>query len=227
MLGPLMMRLTALGLAFACLLTYGAYLNSADATVVSFTSSAAFDAAVAGGTVIVEQYATGTNGQTIANGGSFDGLTYSFAAGPLGTLTGGIITNEFNSFSGLSAAGNQSTGQHFFFGGDQVTVAFPAPITAVGVFFNVNLGSGNYDLVTPVEGVVTGSAVYDTSTFVFDGITSTIPFSSITLVSENASLGSYNIPEIEFAPVPEPATLTLVLTALLGLAAVAFTRKEL
>src|SRR5205085_63486 len=132
MLGPLNMRPTALGLAFACLLTYDAFVNSADATVVSFTNSAGFNAAVVGGTVIVEQYATGTNGQTIANGGNFDGLTYNFAAGPLGTLAGGIITNEFNSFSGLSAAGNQSTGQHFFFGGDQVTVVFPAPITDAG-----------------------------------------------------------------------------------------------
>jgi hypothetical protein len=214
-------------LVFACLLMYGALLNSADATVVSFTNSAAFNAAAAVGTVIVEQYATGTNGQTIANGGSFDGLTYNFAAGPLGTLTSGIITNEFNSFSGLSAAGNQSTGQHFFFGGDQVIVEFPAPITAVGMFFNVNLNSGNYDLITPVGNVVTGSIVYDTRTFVFDGITSTIPFSSITLVSENASLGSYNIPEIEFAPVPEPSTLTLLLTALFGLASIALTRKWL
>src|SRR5205807_10533949 len=152
---------------------------------------------------------------------------YNFAAGPLGTLAGGIITNEFNSFSGLSAAGNQSTGQHFFFGGDQVTVVFPAPITAAGVFFNVNLGSGNYDLVTPVGPVVTGSAAYDTRTFVFDGIMSAIPFSSITLVSENTSLGSYNIPEIEFVPVPEPATLTVLLTALFGLAPVALTRKWL
>lgn len=222
-----MMRLTRLRLVFVCVVTCGALANSAKATVVSFTSSAAFNAALTGSSVIVEQYATGTNGQIITNGGSFDGLTYNFTAGPLGTLTGGIITNEFNSFSGLSAAGNQSTGQQFFFGGDQVTVVFPAPITAVGVFFNVNLGSGNYDLISPVGPVVTGSGVYDTRTFVFDGITSTIPFSSITLASENASLGSYNIPEIEFAPVPEPATLTLLLTALLGLAPVALTRRWL
>lgn len=221
------MRLTRLRFVFPCALTCGALVNSANATVVAFTNSAAFDAAIAGSPVVVEQYGTGTNGQIIANGGSFDGLTYNFTSGPLGTLTGGIITNEFNSFSGLSAAGNQSTGQNFFFGGDQVTVSFPTPTTAVGVFFNVNLHSGNYDLVTAVGRIVTGSAVYDTGTFVFDGITSTIPFSSVTLASENASLGSYNIPAIEFALVPEPATLTLLLTALLSLGPVAFMRKWL
>jgi hypothetical protein len=94
----------------------------------------------------------GTNGQSIATAGTFDGLTYNFTAGPeLGTLTGGIITSEFNSFSGLSAAGNQSTGQHFFFGGDQVTVIFPTPVTAVGVFFNVNPIRGTTTSLPPWE----------------------------------------------------------------------------
>jgi hypothetical protein len=150
---------------------------------------------------------SGTAGQTISNPGTFGGLTYNFG-GP--TLVGGIITNQFNSFSGLSLGGHQSGGAQFFFGGDSVTVTFATPVNAVGVFFNVNLNSGNYDMNTPVGSAITGSASYDTATFVFDGITSTTPFSTITLVSGNTSLGSYNIPEIEFAstttvpPVPLP-----------------------
>ena len=131
-------------------------------------------------------------------------------------MQGGIITNQLNSFSGLSLGGNQSGGAQFFFGGDSVTVTFPTPVTAVGVFFNVNLNSGNFDLLTPVGNVITGSAAYDTSSFVFDVITSTVPFSSITLVSENAALGSYNVPEIEFQAVPEPASIILLGGALLG-----------
>src|SRR5690348_13208072 len=61
----LMMRLTPPGLVFACVVTCGAFANPANATVASFTSSAAFSAAIAGSSVIVEQYATGTNGQVI------------------------------------------------------------------------------------------------------------------------------------------------------------------
>jgi hypothetical protein len=199
-------------LAFALIVSgcaAGACVQSAGAAVVDYTSSAAFTAATAGIALTVEQYATGTNGQTIANGGSFDGLTYTFTSGPVGTVTGGIITDMFDSFSGLSLGGTQISGQQFFFGGDSVTVTFPEPVTAVGVFFNVNPNSGNYDLRTPVGNVSTGSSTYDTSTFVFDGITSTTAFTTITFLSENASVGSYNIPEIEYAATPLPAALPL------------------
>ena len=128
---------------------------------------------------------------------------------------GGIITKQFNSFSGLSLRGNQSGGQQFFFGGDSVTVTFAAPVKAVGVFFNVNANSGNYDLNTPVGDVSTSSASYDTGTFVFDGITSSSAFSSITLHSEDDALGSFNVPEIEFVTAtPLPAALPLFASGL-------------
>jgi hypothetical protein len=199
-----------LTLAFACLISGGTFIYSAGAT--TYTSSSAFNAATASDSFTVENYSSGTNGQTIPNGGSFDGLTYSVnGTGLFGTLNGSIITNQFNSFSGLSLGGNQSGGDQFFFGGDSVTVTFPTPVKAIGVFFNVNANSGNYDLITPVGDVSTSSATFDTSTFVFDGITSVTPFSSITLVSESTSLGSYNVPEIEFAvaTTPLPGTLPL------------------
>jgi hypothetical protein len=192
------------------LLAGSSLMQPASATVVDFTSSAAFAAATSGDSVKVEQYASGTAGQTIANGGTFNGLTYTFAAGPLGTLTGGIITDQFNSFSGLSLGGNQSGGDQFFFGGDSVTVTFAAPVKAFGAFFNVNANSGKYDLNTSVGNVSTDSAAFDTRTFVFDGITSTTAFSSITLRSEDTAVGSFNIPEIEFvAATPLPAALPL------------------
>jgi hypothetical protein len=205
---------------------------SAGASIVTFTSSSAFNAATSGDSFTVEQYASGTNGQLIASLSTFNGLSYNFIAGPSATLTGGIITNLFNSFSGLSLGGRQASGQQFFFGGDIVQVALPTPVNAVGVFFNVNLNSGNYDLNTPVGIVSTGSATHDTSTFVFDGIISTTPFSSITLRSENTILGSYNIPEIEFAstttvpPVPLPGALPLFATGLAGLGLLGWRRKR-
>ena len=210
------MRVLAGAVLVVCLAGLAA---PAHATLTTFTNSTDFTAAAAGTSLTTENYATGTAGQAIANGGTFNGLTYNFAAGPSGTLQGGIITNQFNSFSGLSLGGNQSGGQQFFFGGDSVTVTFATPINDFGVFFNVNPNSGNYSLSASVGGVSTGSASYDTSTFVFDGIISDIAFTSVTFASTDAALGSFNIPEIIFGatPVPEPGSIVLLGTALAGL----------
>jgi hypothetical protein len=191
----------------------------AASAVMTFTNSAAFTAAATNIPLTVENYSTGVAGETIASGGAFHGLTYTFSAGPSGTLLGGIITNQFNSFSGLSLGGNQSGGAQFFFGGDSFTLTFPTPINAIDAFFNVNQNSGNYTLGTAVGSVSTGSTTYDTSTFVFDGLISTTPFTTATFSSTDTSLGSFNIPEIEFGAaraqaVPEPSSLALVCAAL-------------
>jgi len=199
----------------------------AQAAIVTYTSSSAFNAAASGIPLTVENYATGSAGAHIANGGVFDGLTYSFTPGSVRTLTGGIITNQLNSFTGLSLGGNQSGGAQFFFGGDSVTITFANPVNAVGAYFNVNLNSGNYDLNSSVGDAVVGSASYDTSSFVFDGLISTTAFSSITLTS-TSSAGSFNVPEILFgatpaSTVPEPLTASILGA---GLAGMAFLRRR-
>ena len=51
----------------------------ATASVMTFTSSTAFNAVASG--LTAETYATGTNGQAIANGGQFNTLTYNFSTG--------------------------------------------------------------------------------------------------------------------------------------------------
>jgi hypothetical protein len=207
-MGLYMAKYGRLAFAASCLLSSGTIMHSADAA--TYTSSSAFNTATAGDTITVENYSSGTAGQLIANGGAFDGLTYSVTGlGLFGTVNGSIITNESNSFSGLSLGGNQSGGAQYFFGGDSVTVTFAAPVIAVGAFFNVNANSGNYEVDSSAGNAVTGSASFDTSTFVFGGITSSTPFSSITLVSDGP-VGSYNVPEIEFVTAtPLPAALPL------------------
>jgi hypothetical protein len=191
----------------------------ADAAVTTYTDSAAFTAGLGGFAVATENYAGFTAGQLINAGDSFNGLTYSaFTSGPSGTLLSGDVTNQFNSFSGLSLGGRQSGGAQFFFGGDSFTVTFATPVKAIGVFFNVNPNSGNYGISTSVGTAVTGSANYDTSTFVFAGLISTTSFSSATIYSTDATYGVYNIPEIVTAAVPEPSALAM---GLLGMASVA------
>jgi hypothetical protein len=189
------------------------------ASVTTFSSSTDFAAATSGLTLSAENYGSYSAGQTIANGASLGGLTYTFTPGPAGTLTGGIVTDEFNSFTGLSLGGDQSSGQEYFFGGDSVTITFAHPVTAVGAFFNVNQDSGSYDLSTSVGDLSVGSASYDMSTFVFAGLVSTTPFDSITLSSTDPAIGVFNIPEIAFASVaggaPEPATWALAIVGFL------------
>lgn len=189
--------------------------SSTEAGVVDFTSSAGFETAIAGDNVSREFYSTLAAGTLIGAGQTVDGLTYTSFTGR--DLLGGIVTNQFNSFSGNSLGGDQSTGAQFFFGGDSLTITFAAPVNAVGLFFNVNLNSGNFGLTTSVGSVSTPSTAYDTSTFVFAGLVSTdARFSSVTIFSTDSSLGSYNIPEIITAStVPEPSTLLLSVSGLM------------
>jgi len=201
--------------------------GAADAAVTTYTSSAAFNAALASFTPTVENFSSGSAGQTIASGGSFNGNTYTTSGNP--SLDGTIITNQFNSFTGLSLGGNQSGSAQFFFSGDHVTVTFAAPVFAVGAFFNVNADSGNFGVTVGGDTASADSATYDTSTFVFAGLVSDTSFNSATFFSSDGGAGtaSFNIPEIisVAAGVPEPASWAMMLMGFGGLGAVLRRRR--
>jgi hypothetical protein len=187
------------------------------ASVVTYTSSSAFLSAIT--TTQIENYGTLSNGQLISSGSTIHGLTYNSF-----NLTSGatnlIITNLFNSFSGLSlgadhtAFGSDIT---FFFPGEGATIVFSSPVTAFGMWFNVGLNTGLYGFTSSVGSAFTGSTVYDTPTFVFAGMASDTPFSSISFNSTDPNLGTFNVPEVVLGnsrlSAPEPATLDLVLAA--------------
>ena len=180
-------------------------------SVVTYTSSAAFEAALTGNPTLVENYCTFTAGDLILPGSTFDGITYTnFNLGASSTQDG-IVSNQFNSFSGLSLGANQSNGAaQFFFDGNSFDIGFASAV-AIGVFFNVNANSGTYGIVTPVGNASTGSASYDTSTFVFAGLISTTPFTSAQISSDSGGAGtaSYNVAEMILASAPEPAAIAL------------------
>lgn len=204
-------------------------VRSLEAGVTTYTSSSAFESAISSGyDVFKEDYSTFTDGVSINAGDTFDGLTYSaFTPGPVGTLVGGVVTNLFNDFSGLSLGGRQGDGNRYFYGQDSVTITLTAPTNAIGVFFNVNPNSGDYSLATSVGGASTGSDAFDTDTFVFVGLISTdATFTTVTFTSSDADKGSFNIPEIITATaVPEPSALVLVATGLAAPLAVRSTRR--
>ena len=80
----------------------------AHAVIVSYTSSAAFQAALTGQTVITEGYELPAINSTIANGGSLNGLTYSFSNGAPGR-----IDNIYNNFGDQSLASANFTNGYF------------------------------------------------------------------------------------------------------------------
>lgn len=192
------------------------------ANIVAYTSSADFEAAISGSPTLVEDYSTFAAGDLITPTVTYDGITYTNFNEALGTE--GLITNQFDSFSGLSLGAHQGNGDQYFFSGDTFDIRF-APVYAIGVFFNVNLNSGSFAISTPVGTATTGSATYDTATFVFAGLVSTTPFTSAEISSENNGLASYNIPEIVLAQVPEPVTMSAMLGA--GLLAALLLRRRL
>ena len=209
-------------MALALIAVFTVSTRPAEAGVTTFTSSADFNTAIAGYTTSIENYGSLIAGTTISAGDTIDGLTYSaFTAGPFGSLVRGIVTDQFGSFTGNSLGGNQSGGAQYFFGGDSVTIDFAAPVSAFGLFFNVNANSGEFGFTTSVGTALTGSTSFDTSTFVFAGLVSTdASFTSATFFSTDANVGSYNVPEIITAAssVPEPSSLLL---ASIGLASCA------
>jgi hypothetical protein len=212
------------------LITAVLFLTSSPAVagIVTYTSSSAFNTAI-GSPGVAEDYATFTAGTLINPGSTFNGITYtSFNLGALGTQ--GIISNQFNSFSGVSLGANQSNGAaEFFFDGNSIDISF-APTLAIGVFFNVNANSGTFGVTTPAGTATTGSSVYDTSTFVFAGLVSDTPFTSAHIFSDSGGNGtaSFNIPEIILGQnaqaTPEPTSIAL--TALGAGILAAFSRRR-
>ncbi len=185
-----------------------------------YTNSADFLSAIGGLSATTEDYSSGFfDTEPVPNGFSAHGITYSNFNLTQGA-TQGIITSLYNSFSGLSlGADHTDMGPQFtyFLGSEGATISFAQPVTAFGMFFNVNLGSGQYGFTYAGGSAYTDSASYDTDTFVFVGVVANNPFSSITFNSTDAVNGVYNVPEMIYATsVPEPSSILLLGSALVG-----------
>ena len=202
-------------------------VTSAQAAIVSYTSSAAFQAAVAGGFITLEGFESGSANQSIASGSTFNGLTYSFNNGRTGR-----IDATYNAFGNFSLAAEPAP-DGFFDEGDSITVTFGSAVNAFGVFFNVlESPAGSLRVETSNGDVAVSGDSYDTSTFQFVGLVSDTGFTSVTFGAVAGVLSGFNVDNISFGTVdnsnptlPEPMSLALSGLALLAAGAARGARR--
>jgi hypothetical protein len=197
---------------------------------VSYTSSAAFQAAVAAGTMSFEGFESGAADQLITSGSSFNGLTYSFSDGRTGRIDSRY--NSFDSF-GLAAlqVGDPSDPDDFFDPGNSITVTFGSAVNAFGVFFIIEPTlPGSLRVQTNTGELAESGASFDTPNplqpFYFVGLVSDVAFTSVTFGATDAAASGFTVDNLHFGTVvPEPATLTLCGLALLAAGAASRRRR--
>jgi len=200
-------------LAFVAIFLLLGGVGAARAAVISFTSSAAFLAALGGSPVTVEGYETLAADFAIPNGSIVNGLTYSGFSRDGGRVDAG----SYIRFGARSLAMIGATGVNDFFLPDEgFTVDFGAPVDAVGLFFNVGVSPAGALSISTAAGSAANGPTYDQSTFYFVGLIADTPFTAATILGVSGISTGFNVDDLTFhrVSVPEPITLVLVLAAL-------------
>ncbi len=210
--------------AFALLLA----ASPVHAQVTAYTSSAAF-AAAAPGAPLTEDYSSGYDSQPIANGGTFNGIAYNFSAGTNtygGALQGGFISGSFGGFNGFVLAADQgNNAPEQFYTNDQITLTFPSWVLAAGVFIEASANTGVYTLALGANTYTldSGSVAPDytdpdsLATYFFLGVVSNNQFNSITVGGQDSNSGPFVLAGVQ--TVPEPATMGVLASGVIGLGA--------
>ena len=202
-------------LIVATAILFGVNQTSFAGGVSTYTSSAEFFAALGGTPFLVEDYEGYPLDTVLGPGETFNGITYtSWSAG-----FGGLIGDDFANIGAqslyLERNGDPGQGEgDFFFRGDSFSVAFDTQVTAIGMFFNVVAGPGEFMFIeTPVGTASTGGFEQDMGTFFFAGLISTKAFSTATIGSTGEAPSGWNADNLIRAEIPTPGTLVLLAIA--------------
>jgi hypothetical protein len=202
--------------------------NAAQASVVEFTSRAAWNAAVPSSTTI-----------PFNGGSSFTGGGTSLTAGGVNfSVAGGNIYEISPSYYGASfGAGGFYSSSYLnwdYFTPDVMTAILPSLHTAIG--FDYAELAGRADTFTIGVGGQTFNVDTNTSKALFFGVTSTTPFSSFTIEdlqapgSRSINQGPYptidNLSLSSISTAPEPSTWAMLLIGFAGIGFMAYRRKS-
>lgn len=207
-----------------CVMTGSLVVPGYATSISTFTSSAAFLAALGTTPSSTETYEGFLPGTVITTGSTFNGITYdSFPA----SILGGLIGNLFSRLDAQSLEAERdglpgSGPPDFFFPGESFSVTFSTPVTAVGIFFNARSDAILTDYVfihTPVGDVSTGGSTPDIGPLFFAGIISNTPFTTATFGAVSNAPSGFNVDNlIRASAVPEPSTWILLTSGLVSLA---------
>ncbi len=199
----------------------GGVAEQVSATTLGFTDRATFDATVPGASV--ENWDGFPAGTIFANGSTVNGITYDSSPGAFSA----VVTGGFAPTSGLNSLGREPLSLSFFFGFDTITFGFLTPIDAFGIDINtIATANGAYSVTTNLGDIeLSGFNPFPgRNTGQFIGFTSDVGISSVTFTGSIAfTLDTMRFaaftPPIIPAPIPEPSTIMLFGSGLVGLVA--------